>query len=61
VDLIPVQLHNLSRILPKGELLPVPILGSATFGAPIRLAPDEDRDAFLNRARAALTDLGESQ
>jgi hypothetical protein len=54
-------LHNLSRILPKGELLPVPILGSATFGAPIRLAPGEDRDAFLNRARAALIDLGERQ
>lgn len=61
VDLIPVQLHNLSRILPKGELLPVPILGSATFGAPMRLAPGEDRDAFLNRARAALIDLGERQ
>jgi len=61
VDLIPVQLHNLNRILPKGERLPVPILGSATFGAPIRRAPGENRDAFLIRARAALIGLGEQQ
>jgi 1-acyl-sn-glycerol-3-phosphate acyltransferase len=59
VELIPVQLQDLNRILPKGEILPVPILGSATFGAPIRLEPGEDRDAFLNRARAALMTLGE--
>jgi len=61
VELIPVHLHNLSRILPKGELLPVPILGSATFGAPLRLRPGEHRDAFLNRARVALVELGERQ
>jgi 1-acyl-sn-glycerol-3-phosphate acyltransferase len=59
VELIPVQLQDLNRILPKGEILPVPILGSATFGAPIRLEPGEDRDAFLNRARAALMTLAE--
>lgn len=59
VELIPVHLQDLSRILPKGEILPVPILASATFGAPIRLVPGEDRDAFLERARTALIDLGE--
>lgn len=58
-ELIPVYLQDLSRILPKGEFLPVPILGTATFGEPIGLAPGEDRDAFLERARAALTALGE--
>ncbi len=58
-ELIPVHLQDLSRILPKGEVLPVPILGSATFGAPIRLTPGEDRESFLSRARAALMSLGE--
>jgi 1-acyl-sn-glycerol-3-phosphate acyltransferase len=57
--LIPVRLQNLNRILPKGEILPVPILGSATFGVPIRLNPGEDREAFLARARTALMSLGE--
>lgn len=59
IDLIPVSLQNLNRILPKGEILPVPILGSATFGASLRLEPGEDRETFLNRARDALTALGE--
>jgi len=57
VELVPVYLQDLSRILPKGEVLPVPLLGSAAFGAPLCLAPGEDRQAFLQRARAALIDL----
>ncbi|WP_295389870.1 1-acyl-sn-glycerol-3-phosphate acyltransferase [uncultured Thiodictyon sp.] len=59
VELVPVYLQDLSRILPKGEVLPVPLLGSATFGAPLTLAAGEDRHAFLQRARAALIALGE--
>ncbi len=58
VELVPVYLQDLSRILPKGEVLPVPLLGSATFGAPLVLAPGEDRHAFLQRVRAALISLG---
>jgi 1-acyl-sn-glycerol-3-phosphate acyltransferase len=54
VELIPVYLQNLSRILPKGEVLPVPILGSAVFGAPLARLSGERREAFLVRARAAL-------
>ena len=57
VELVPVYLQDLSRILPKGEVLPVPLLGSATFGAPLALTPGEDRHAFLQRARAALIGL----
>jgi 1-acyl-sn-glycerol-3-phosphate acyltransferase len=58
VELVPVFLQNLSRILPKGEVLPVPLLGSATFGAPLALGPGEDRSRFLQRARDALINLG---
>lgn len=57
LELVPVYLQDLSRILPKGEILPVPIIGSATFGTPLTLAPEEDREAFLSRARAALLAL----
>ena len=59
VELVPVYLQDLNRILPKGEVLPVPLLGSATFGAPLTLTPGEDRHAFLQRARTALMALGE--
>jgi 1-acyl-sn-glycerol-3-phosphate acyltransferase len=58
VDLIPVYLQHLSRILPKGEILPVPLLGSSTFGPPMHLEPGEGRREFLERARNALIALG---
>jgi len=57
VELVPVFIGNLNRILPKGEFLLVPLLCSLTFGAPIRLEEGEDKRAFLNRARSAVEDL----
>lgn len=57
LELVPVYLENLNRILPKGEVLPVPLLGAASFGEPLRFDPDEPRDAFLERARAAVGGL----
>jgi 1-acyl-sn-glycerol-3-phosphate acyltransferase len=57
LELVPVYLQNLCRILPKGEILPVPLLGSSTFGPPIRLEPGEGRRAFLDRARSAMVAL----
>lgn len=54
VELVPVFLENLHRILPKGEAVPLPLSGSVTFGTPIRLRPGESKCAFLARARAAL-------
>lgn len=58
VELVPARLDNLNRILPKGEVLPVPVMGSVTFGAPIRLAPGEPKADFLSRARDAVVALG---
>ena len=57
VDLIPVHLENLNRILPKGEFVPVPMLSRVTFGAPLARIDAEDRTAFLDRARAAVVSL----
>ena len=57
VVLVPAWIHNVQRLMPKGEVVPVPILCSVTFGAPIALGPDEDRTAFLTRARQAVVDL----
>jgi hypothetical protein len=52
-------MQNLNRILPKGEILPVPVMSSITFGPPLRLELDEPKEEFLRRARAALSSLGE--
>ena len=57
VDLVPIYLDNLSRILPKGSWLIVPITCTARFGTPLRVAPGEDKDTFLNRARDAVIAL----
>lgn len=56
-ELIPVLIDNLNRILPKGEVLPVPLLGHVTFGAPMKLLPEESKPAFLERARAEVMRL----
>jgi 1-acyl-sn-glycerol-3-phosphate acyltransferase len=58
VDLIPIYLDNLSRILPKGSWLIVPITCTARFGTPMRLMPGEEKAAFLDRARQAVVALG---
>ena len=57
VELVPVWMENLNRILPKGEILPVPMLGSVTFGMPMRLEDGEPRPEFLTRAREAVMAL----
>lgn len=57
VELIPVYLENLNRILPKGEVLPVPMLSRVTFGAPLSVPDGEGKEEFLARARDALMRL----
>lgn len=57
VVLVPAWINNVQRVMPKGEVVPVPILCSVTFGAPVALAPGEERRAFLDRARAAVIAL----
>jgi 1-acyl-sn-glycerol-3-phosphate acyltransferase len=57
VDLVPVWIANLNRVMPKGEVIPVPLICTLTFGAPLHLAEDEPKDAFLSRATQALLAL----
>lgn len=60
VDLVPVWIANLSRIMPKGEVVPLPLLCTVSFGAPLHLRADEDKESFLARAATALRELGAS-
>ena len=57
VQLIPAWIDNVQRVMPKGEVVPVPILCSVTFGAPLALQPGEDKRVFLERARHAVIAL----
>lgn len=57
IELVPVHLDNLSRVMPKGSILIVPMTCTARFGAPVSFQPGDDRELFLSRARAAVEDL----
>lgn len=57
VVLVPAWIHNVQRVIPKGEVIPVPVLCSVTFGEPLELGAEEDRADFLRRARDAVITL----
>ena len=57
VQLIPAWIDNVQRVMPKGEVVPVPILCTVTFGAPLQLQAGEDKRSFLDRARQAVIAL----
>lgn len=57
LELIPIYLDNMNRILPKGVWLPVPFLSRAFFGAPIWYERNESKEEFLERARNSVLDL----
>jgi len=59
VELIPVYIENLHRSMPKGALLPVPVICTVRFGAPIALREGESKEQFLERARAAVIALAQ--
>ena len=61
VALIPAWIEGVQRVMPKGEVVPVPLLCSVSFGAPIQLQPGEDKRAFLERARASVMALREAR
>jgi 1-acyl-sn-glycerol-3-phosphate acyltransferase len=54
VDLVPVYLHNMNRIMPAGEWLVVPLICSVVFGRPMRRLEGEGKENFLRRAEAAV-------
>ena len=57
LELVPVYVDNLNRVLPRGEFLPVPLLSSITIGPPIWLESGESKSDFLARARESVRRL----
>lgn len=57
LELVPVYIDNMNRILPRGEILPVPMLSCISFGPPMWLENREPKHDFLGRARQAIIDL----
>lgn len=59
LELVPVYIDNVNRILPRGEFLPVPLLSCITIGPPIFLEAGEPKTEFLKRARQSVQRLKE--
>ena len=59
LELIPVHIDNMNRILPRGEVLPVPLLTCISFGPPLWLEAGEAKNDFLHRARESVRRLKE--
>jgi 1-acyl-sn-glycerol-3-phosphate acyltransferase len=57
LELVPVYIDNLNRVMPKGEVLPIPLLSCISIGQPIWLESGETKVQFLTRARQAIIDL----
>ncbi len=57
LELVPVYIENSHRVLPRGEVLPVPLLSRVTFGPPIFLMERERKGDFLDRARDSVRRL----
>lgn len=57
IDLVPTWLANLNEIMPKGEVIPLPLICTVTFGSPIHVEEGEEKEAFLKRAAEALVAL----
>ncbi|WP_421683374.1 1-acyl-sn-glycerol-3-phosphate acyltransferase [Stutzerimonas urumqiensis] len=61
VELVPVWIANLNRVMPKGRALPLPLLCTVSFGEPLSIGPAEAKEDFLARAREALLAVAPEQ
>lgn len=57
LEFVPVWINNLNRAMPKGEVIPLPLLCSVSFGAPLTLQKDESKEDFLARMRTGMLAL----
>ena len=59
IDIIPVWISNLKRVMPKGALVPLPLLSTIIFGSPLEQHMEMDKKDFLDYAQQELLKLKE--
>ena len=59
VEVVPVWISNLKRVMPKGALVPLPLLSTVIFGKPLDLTQHHEKIDFLNYAQQELIKLKE--
>ncbi|ENX41370.1 lysophospholipid acyltransferase family protein [Acinetobacter sp. NIPH 2100] len=61
VEVVPVWISNLKRVMPKGAFIPLPLLSTVIFGEPLALDQFTDKDQFLQHAQQQLLKLKEAE
>jgi len=61
VEVVPVWISNLKRVMPKGAFIPLPLLSTVIFGEPLVLDQFSDKQQFLQRAQQQLLKLKEAE
>ena len=58
VEMVPVWIENLNKVMPRGEVVPIPLICTIAFGRPLPPPEEgEEKDDYLRRACKALLDL----
>ncbi|MCL6234799.1 1-acyl-sn-glycerol-3-phosphate acyltransferase [Acinetobacter sp. ANC 5579] len=57
VEIVPVWISNLKRVMPKGALIPLPLLSTVIFGKPLEAHNEHSKTEFLNYAQEELLKL----
>jgi 1-acyl-sn-glycerol-3-phosphate acyltransferase len=60
IEIVPIWLDNLKRVMPKGHLLPLPFLCALTAGEATTIKENEGKEGFLQRLREGLIRVRES-
>ena len=60
-EFVPVWISNMNNVLPKGFILPIPLLCDLYVGEPLKIGTDETKGEFLTRAQSALLSLNISE
>ncbi|EOR07602.1 lysophospholipid acyltransferase family protein [Acinetobacter genomosp. 15BJ] len=61
VEVVPVWISNLKRVMPKGAFIPLPLLSTVIFGEPLALDQLTGKDQFLQHAQQQLLKLKEAE
>ncbi|MDR1976459.1 MAG: 1-acyl-sn-glycerol-3-phosphate acyltransferase [Campylobacteraceae bacterium] len=54
IEIVPIWLDNLKRVMPKGHFIPLPFLCTLTVGKATSLGQEESKQEFLQRLRDEL-------
>lgn len=61
VEIVPVWISNLKRVMPKGAFIPLPLLSTVIFGCPLKDIETLDKQIFLQYAKEELVKLKQAE